>query len=401
MTRPIFSQRKSRRPKVIASLIIVTLIAIAVYYFFFLDDDSSLKVKTSSQSTQQTEPAIEDQPELKVETVLEGLDHPWEIAFIDDVMLFTERSGDFFAYVDDTKQLVETIDNVEADGEGGLLGLAIDSNFENNQYIYMCYNYKKGNKRDVRVSRFEFDVDQLSLGGPTDIVTGIPAKSTGRHSGCRLAFDDDNHLWITTGDAANEKNPQGEDSLGGKVLRVTRNGDGATGNRSDPFDDRIFNYGHRNVQGIALLEEPSGAIFGVTTEHGPDVDDEVNPLRTGNFGWDPGKGYDEDVPMTDLEKFSDAIEAIWSSGDDTIAISGATYVRGTQWQGFDGWLAIAVLKGEKVLMLNIDENFKVQDEVDVLSEYGRIRTVVQSPDGDLYIATDNGDDKILRVTPRS
>jgi len=158
------------------------------------------------------------------------------------------------------------------------------------------------------------------------------------------------------------------------------------------------------VQGLAV-RPGTGQVFSV--EHGPDRDDEVNLLREGaNYGWDPdgGGGYDESVPMTD-PAIPGAVPAVWSSGDSTIAVSGATFLDGEQWGSYDGLLVVGVLKGQGVLALRLDEAGSLQEQFrlpELEGRYGRIRSVLQGQDGALYVTTDNGSasDLVLRVIPR-
>jgi glucose/arabinose dehydrogenase len=145
------------------------------------------------------------------------------------------------------------------------------------------------------------------------------------------------------------------------------------------------------------------------SEHGPTVDDEINILRAGaNYGWDPSRGgtqnsYDESVPMTDLQRFPDAVPAVWSSGGNTEAICGAAFIAGDQWGDMQGLLAVAALKGAKLLLMRVGSAGKVTDvgrlpQLD--SSYGRLRAVRSGPDGALYVTTSNGDDdKVFRVAP--
>jgi glucose/arabinose dehydrogenase len=245
------------------------------------------------------------------------------------------------------------------------------------------------------------NADFSALTNRTDIITGLPVNTTGelgRHSGCRPRFDSSGRLWIGTGDAATGTVPQDPRSLGGKVLRVERNGAGVAGNIGGAFDPRIFSYGHRNVQGIAF--RPSDHLP-VSTEHGPSRDDELNLLLPGNFGWNPVPGYNEGVPMTDLAEFPNAVEAVWKSGTPTIAPSGATFLSGARWGNWDKVLAVAHLKGRKMKVFKINGFGQVEASGDALTDRGRLRSVVQGPDGNLYVTTDNGGntDVILRVTP--
>ena len=178
------------------------------------------------------------------------------------------------------------------------------------------------------------------------------------------------------------------------MLRV----DAATGERE------VWTLGHRNVQGLAI-RPGTGQVFAV--EHGPDRDDEVNLLQPGgNYGWNPDGGgrYDESVPMTD-PAITGAIPAVWSSGETTLATSGATFLDGAQWGAYDGLLLVGLLKSQGVLALRLDDDGALVEQFrlpELDGVFGRLRSVVQGNDGALYVTTDNGsnEDKLLRVTPR-
>jgi len=347
---------------------------------------------------------------LTVTTAIGGLDHPWDLAFLPNAkMVFTERAGRVSTWDGTTKRVLATPSDIRVSGEGGMLGLAIDPDFSSNRFIYTCFD---STAPDVRVVRWKINSTGTGLTNRADIVTGIPANPSGRHSGCRPRFGPDGYLWIGTGDAAMGFNPQSPTSLGGKVLRVDRNGAPAATNPgvtnpASPLDDRIYNYGHRNVQGLAFRAD--GAAFSV--EHGTDCDDEVNLLVPGgNYGWDPAvngnpNGYDESKPMTDLVKFPNAVKAVWSSGCPTIAPSGATFLTGSKWSGWNGALAVAVLKEQRLQVFYIDgsNGNALTDVWTAINTQGRLRSAVQGPDGNLYLATDtdapNG--RILKVVPSS
>lgn len=334
---------------------------------------------------------------LEVDDFLTGLDKPWDIAWLPNgTVMVTERPGRLNVYVEgpDAEPTVIPLPDVVARGEGGLMGLEVDPSFAENGYVYVCTTSSSGPETDVRVLRLTMrKPDGGELLERQDIVTGMP-YSTGRHSGCRPRFGPDGWLWVGTGDAAIGTNPQDEDSLGGKVLRIDRNGDPAPGN---PGGHRWYSKGHRNVQGIAFRSDG----LGISAEHGPNVDDEVNLLLPGNFGWDPVPGYNESVPMTDLQKFPDAVEAIWSSGSPTLALSGATFIEGDEWGDWDGALAVATLKAQHLHVYFLDAERRVTGEERVIGDEGRLRSPRQGPDGLLYITTDGGGTggKVLRVTP--
>jgi len=334
---------------------------------------------------------------LEVDDLLSDLDKPWDIAWLPNgIVLVTERPGRLKVFRDgtDAAPVVIPISDVIARGEGGLMGLEVDPDFVVNGYVYVCTTSSAGASSDVRLVRFTLRrPDGDAVLERRDIVTGMP-YSTGRHSGCRPRFGPDGFLWVGTGDAATGTTPQDDDSLGGKVLRIDRDGTAAPGN---PGGRRWLSKGHRNVQGIAFRSDG----IGVSVEHGPSVDDEINLLVAGNFGWDPAPGYDESVPMTNLDEFPDAIEAIWSSGSPTLALAGATFIEGSDWADWNGALAVATLKAEHLHVYFIDDEGRVTGEARAIGNEGRLRTPRQGPDGLLYITNDGGggDGKVLRVKP--
>lgn len=335
--------------------------------------------------------------DLQVEDFITGLDKPWDIAWLPNgTVLVTERPGRVNVYLDgpDAGPVVIPLTDVVARGEGGVMGLEVDPSFASNGYVYVCTTSSAGADDDVRLVRLTLRVpDGDQVIDRRDIVTGMP-YSTGRHSGCRPRFGPDGNLWVGTGDAAIGTTAQDDASLGGKVLRIDRDGVAVADN---PSGLRWLSKGHRNIQGIAFRSDG----VGVSTEHGPDVDDEINLLVAGNFGWDPIPGYNESVPMTDLEKFPDAIEAVWSSGSPTLALSGATFIEGDAWGNWNGVLAVATLKAQHLHIYVVDSEGKVSGEERVIRDEGRLRSPRQGPDGLLYITNDggSGSGKVLRVTP--
>lgn len=230
--------------------------------------------------------------------------------------------------------------------------------------------------------------------------------TSGRHSGCRPRFQPGTNppqLYVGTGDSATNGVPQDLNSLGGKVLRVNRDGVAIGGNMSG----RVFSSGHRNVQGLAFQPSTSS---GMSVEHGPGIDDEVNLIVTGDFGWHPNSGacgssYCENVPMT----AAGAIAAVWSSGGVTPAPSGASFLSGAQWEGWDGALAVCMLGGntageQELRIVFPNAQGTITTTVSSLP-FGntriRLRSAVQGPDGNLYVATDVGtpNGRIIQVVP--
>lgn len=338
-------------------------------------------------------------PPFTVTTVVPNVDRPWDVGWAGGTMVFTERPGRINAWVGGQKRVLHVPGDIVVVGESGMLGLAVDPQFSANRYVYTCHSSRAGPVPDNRVVRWTVNATFTAMSARADIVTGLPLNTaSGIHSGCRLRFGPDGYLWVGTGDAATGTTPQSRSSLGGKVLRVTRTGAGAPGNLGAPFDSRIYNYGHRNIQGMAFRASDG---LGVTTEHGPNTDDELNRLLPGNFGWDPQPGYNQSVPMTDRTRFPYAIPAGKSSGSPTVAPSGATFVSGSQWGSWNGKLVVALLKARALWVADVNAWGQVTDEGAALGNQGRLRSVTQGPDGNLYVTTDNGGgtDRILRLTP--
>jgi glucose/arabinose dehydrogenase len=321
----------------------------------------------------------------RVETIATGLDVPWELAFLPDgSALVTERGGTVRRLTSDGRLERDPVARiaVAAEGEGGLLGLALDPNFEDNAFVYVYRTTAVGNE----VMRLRFDGDRL--GDQRVLARGIPAAVI--HNGGRLRFGPDQLLYITTGDATDPNAPQDPDSLGGKVLRLAPAQYRGAGGRPE-----VFSLGHRNPQGLDW-EPRTGRLF--SDEHGPDGDDELNLLRRGgNYGWPEVRADVAGAGMT-------APVVFWP---DSIAPSGATFVRepGSQWTGD---YLIGSLLGEQVRRVRLQGDRAVIDEPLFEGEFGRIRTVVEGPDGALYLLTSNrdgrgepsnDDDRIMRVSP--
>ena len=347
-------------------------------------------------------PARAATPAYTVTPVVTGLTVPWDVTFIGDVMLFDERPGRLWTKRpgQPAKRVSLPLPRLFLNSEGGLLGLVADPDAVNNRYFYTCQSVAKatGAASDVQVWKWRLTSDTTAVKVKT-LVKGIPIGH-GRHNGCRLRFRSAAMLYIGTGDAAKGTNPQNLKSLGGKVLRV--HSDGSIP-RSNPFYSKggnaryVWTYGHRNVQGVAR-RPGSGEIW--TVEHGPSRNDEINQiLRGSNYGWSPTPGYNESRSMTDKKRFRKARSAKWSSGFPTVATSGATFLNGSQWGSWDGVLAVAMLKGEGVLLFRVGAKNSLTRFAEIVPDYGRIRTVEQGPDGALYFTTSNGSgDGVYRLT---
>jgi glucose/arabinose dehydrogenase len=313
-----------------------------------------------------------------IEVVAERLDTPWEVAVISDSeTLVTERPGRL-QLIGDNEQTFN-ISGVEHTGEGGLLGLALHPEFAENGWVYLYFTTREGGQLSNKIVRYQFDGNRIS--SRADILTGIPAASI--HNGGRIAFGPDGYLYVGTGDANNTGLSQDTGSLAGKILRLTDSGRPAPDN---PFDNEVYSYGHRNVQGLAWDDE--GRLW--ATEHGPTAHDELNLITRGsNYGW----------PVIIGDETRSGMQApIRHSGpNETWAPSGMAHV--------DGSLFFGGLRGQSLYQAEISGN-SVSLKSHFRGEYGRLRTVVAHGDS-IYILTSNtdgrgnprsGDDKLIRLS---
>ncbi|SDD30937.1 PQQ-dependent sugar dehydrogenase [Auraticoccus monumenti] len=364
---------------------------------------------STPSATPTAEPTPEGFPELEVEVLADDLTLPWDVdELAGGGLLVTEKESGRILLLDgdQRRELSGGPSGLWSSGETGLMSIVVDPSDEDR--FLTCHGHSDGGATDVRVVEWTLDEDRTQATEGDALITGIES-TTGRHGGCRMEVSPDGELFVGTGDAAVGTNPRDLTSLNGKVLRA----DAGTGDPlpDNPFADSddaatqlVWTYGHRNVQGLAVVD---GTVW--SAEHGPDVDDEVNRLEAGgDYGWDPvpaggGGGYDESVPMTDDDLDGDQVAAAWSSGDPTLATSGMTLVEGAEWGGYAGGLAVATLKAQQMLFLPLDDGEVGEARVpEVLTEHGRLRSVTQAADGALLVTTSNGsDDELLRVTPRS
>lgn len=372
-------------------------------------------------------------PELTRSVLLSGLKNPWDLAFTPDgAMLFTEKCRGLSVRLPDgsVRRLfgaggaAVTAADFFCKGQSGMLGVAVDPDFTANRFIYVYMASNLSSPETNRVVRLRVDRGYTSVSDRRDIVTDIPFKTranrwggSGIHSGGRIRFSPyDRYLYVTTGDNHNGYLPQDLARLGGKVLRIDRNGTAAPGNSTPAGGDpRIFTYGHRNVQGIAF-RPGTGRPF--ISEHGPGHSDEVTPLAPGgNGGWDPKPepgvacmndycGYTSNkrdgsrTPMTDMAKFPGALRPSWSNQGVSEGMSPSVFLGGVHWKEWDGRLAVGFLRGERIVILQLDSAGKTVGTTTVPGLPGeRIRSLVQGPDGALYVATDGGE--IWRVAPRT
>lgn len=390
-------------------------------------------------------------PNITQTVVLDGLESPWDMAFLPDgTMFFTEKCKGLSVRLPDgtvnnllgmggTEGYAMTAGDLFCEGQAGMNGVALDPNFADNRTIYVYSASRMGdNPATNRVLRLNVGGDLASVSNRTDIVEDIPYKQAasdhpfggpGAHNGGRIRFNpEDGYLYVTTGDNHNSALPQFGDNLGAKVLRIDGNGDAAPENADatpDGFDPRIFTYGHRNVQGIAFHPQTHQPII---TEHGPWHSDEVNALVPGgNSGWDPrpnmaGRGDCPDdycgyspnqnegmdrkerakfMPMTDFETYPNAMKPLWTNDGYSQGISSAAFLQGEQWGDWDGRLVVSFLGigfggtpvGQRINVIDLNpDGPMIEDITEMPTPAGaaRFRGMELGPDGALYVVIDEG-----------
>ncbi|WP_331496590.1 PQQ-dependent sugar dehydrogenase [Romboutsia sedimentorum] len=308
---------------------------------------------------------------------------------------FTERSGTIRVIKDgklNPQPLITFRAPFISQGEGGLMGIALDPNFSQNNYIYVMHSYAENNQIYNRVVRLiKRDnvafIDQTLL----DKISGGQI-----HNGGRIKIGSDNKLYIATGDAGNSALSQDLTSTGGKILRIELDGKIP---KDNPFiNSPIYSLGHRNPQGLAWNSK--NILY--ASEHGQSAHDEINIIQPGaNYGWPLVQGDEESTQIT-VQK------PLIHSEEDTWAPSGIAFVNQGLWQGK---LLVANLRGQQLLSISLNgKGTSVKDvEPWLKDEYGRLREVIQSKDGSIYLATSNRDsngnpditdDKIIRLIPK-
>ena len=393
-------------------------------------------------------------PALSHADVLTKLDSPWDMAFLPNgTMFFTEkclglsvRQSDGKVVkllgMKDAKGYASTAGDLFCEGQAGMNGVAVDPNFASNRFIYVYSTSSLTAPGTNRVLRLKVNDTATAVSDRVDIVTDIqykprasnhPFGGPGAHNGGRIRFSPgDGYLYVTTGDTHNGVVPQSPTLIGGKVLRIDRDGKAAPGNGAPAgFDPRVYTYGHRNPQGITFRP---GTNQPFTAENGPWHSDEVTALRPGgNAGWDPrpnmaGRGACPDnycgyspnqmgamdpkdrsafMPMTDLKTYPDAMRPAWNNDGLSQGMFGATFLSGPQWKGWNGKMIIGFAGigihgtpvGNRLDVLDIaaDGLSANRTTVNLPMPAARFRSVVQGPDGNLYVATDEG--SISRLTP--
>ncbi|RRH72329.1 PQQ-dependent sugar dehydrogenase [Falsigemmobacter faecalis] len=401
-------------------------------------------------------PALAAAPELEITEVVSGLDQSWDVAFLPDgTMFITEKcdglsvrlpSGDITKLIgmEGTEGFASPQEDLICNGQAGMNGVAVDPDFASNRTIYVYSASKKAEPTTNRLMKYKVAEDFSNVSDRTDIIEDIPYKlkdsdhpfgGSGAHNGGRIRFNPvDGYLYVTTGDTHNSEVPQSGTLLGGKVLRIDKDGKAAADNKPpEGFDPRIYTYGHRNVQGIGFRP---GTGQPVVAEHGPWHSDEITALVVGgNGGWDPrpnqsGRGECPDnycgyspnqhdgmdpverakfMSMTDLALYPDAMKPAWNNNGLSQGSGSADFLVGDAWGDWNGRLAVGLMGiafggtplGNRIDVVDLSEDGQSAAEV-VTMELpgidGRFRGLTLGPDNALYAVLEEG--QIFRIAPK-
>jgi aldose sugar dehydrogenase len=362
----------------------------------------TLATSAPAQAPRSPTPATVDGP-LVVTEVARGFEHPWGLVFLPDGrMLVTERPGRLVLVEADGKsrRTLAGAPSVRAGGQGGLLGIALSPNFAQDRLVYLSFSEAGEGGAGTAVARGRFTGTALEN---TEIIwRQVPKVGGGNHWGSRLVFARDGTLYVTTGDRYSERaRAQDLATTLGKVIRI--NADGSIP-RDNPFVGRagarpeIWSYGHRNLQGAAL-HPATGQLW--TIEHGARGGDELNRPQAGrNYGW-PVITYGVDYTGFKIGEGTakEGMEQPLYYWDPVIAPSGAAFYTGDAFPAWKGQLFVGSLTPGALVRLQLDGD-RVVEEARYLRDVGRVRDVVQGPDGLLYLLTDASDGRLLRVAPK-
>jgi glucose/arabinose dehydrogenase len=323
-----------------------------------------------------------DETVADTNTVITGLDIPWEILYGPDGWLWvTERFGRVSRVHPETGQqniILDHSDFVIQQGESGMLGMALHPEFPDDPRVYIVYTYWQNGIKEKLV---HFTWDGQELVDETILIAGIQGNST--HDGSRLIFAPDGKLFMTTGDAQNLSAPQNPDHLSGKILRL--NDDGTIPD-DNPFPDNyVYSWGHRNAQGLYF--GPDGTLY--SSEHGPSTDDEINIVEAGrNYGWPEVTGFcntPDEISFCNENNVKEPMIA-WTP---TIAPSDIIFYEDEMFPEWTGSILLTVLKNKRIIELELsDDGQEITGENHYFINYwGRLRDICAGPDGEIYLAT--------------
>ena len=349
--------------------------------------------------------AVKTATPYKVEILTKNLGRPWGIINLPDGrFLITDKNGHMNVVSTDGKQIskIEGFPKVDSKGQGGMLDVALDPDFKANNIIYFSFSepYEKGNHTAVGKGKLSQDLKNISE--VKVIFRATPTYDGDKHYGSRLAFDKGGNLFVSTGERSDKQTriyAQKTDNYLGKILKITKDGQPATGNPfigKAGFKPEIYAYGIRNPQGLAI--DPNGNLWDV--EMGPRGGDEINLIKPGkNYGWGDvtyGIEYSGDKINNGTTQKAGTEQPVYY-WDPVISPSGVTFYTGNidEWKGN---LMIGCLSGEHINRIVMKDNKVVGEERLLADQKERFRDVLNGSDGNLYAVTDSG--KLYRISKK-
>jgi len=328
---------------------------------------------------------------FRIDTVAQGLDVPWGMAFLPDGdMLVTERSGQLFRFGGGKlKAIISGVPEVMAQGQGGLMDIVLHPKYKENGWIYISYSKKAPDGVGSNTAIFRAKLKDNKLVEQQEIFKAMPNPTTAHHFGCRMVFDDQGYLFFSVGERGNKENAQTLTNHCGKIHRIFDDGHIPPDN---PFVNTpgampsIYSYGHRNPQGIDI-HPVTRRIY--NNEHGPRGGDEINLVGKGNnYGW-PVITYGINYDGTVLSKFTakEGMEQPVFQWTPSIGPSCMKFVTGDRYPGWKGDILSGSLSFRYLERVHL-EGGKVTEQEKLLENAGRVRHVAFSPDGYIYVATE-------------
>ncbi|MCG6859530.1 MAG: PQQ-dependent sugar dehydrogenase [Salaquimonas sp.] len=340
---------------------------------------------------------------IEVETVANGLDHPWGMAMLPDgSLLVTERRGRLWYLHEDERHEVTGLPQVAAFSQGGLLDIAADENFARTRRIWLTYSEPGPGGASTALATATLSADNTHLEDLARLWVMKKKTPSGYQFGSRIALAPDGKMFVTVGDRRDGKRAQDFFDAAGAVIRLNRDG---TIPADNPFADggkglpELWSKGHRNQQG-AVWDKARGKLW--TVEHGAKGGDEINAPEAGkNYGWPViTYGTDYDGSKIGIGTKAPGYEQPVIYWDPSIAPSGMAVYDGKLFPAWRGDLLVGALKYRMLVHLRLDEAGKIVGEENLLKgEYGRIRDVRVFGDGAIWLLTDEDDGRLLRITP--
>lgn len=369
---------------------ILTAIILVSFYACAQQQESAIKAENPTNVNYTTEVVVSD------------INIPWGIAFLpDNSMLITEKAGELIHFKNGTKTIITGVPEIYVRGQGGFMGIKLHPNYETNGWIYFSYASAEGDDEGGNTTIMRAKLKNNALVEKEVLYKANPNSKKGQHFGSRIEFDNDGYLYFSIGDRGDHNiNPQDITRDCGKIYRLFDDGRIPQDNpfiNTENAKTAIYSYGHRNPQG--LIKNPfTNEIW--EHEHGPQGGDEINIIQKGkNFGWPVisyGINYNGTV-LTELTE-KEGMEQPVFYWIPSIAPSGMAFVTSNKYNDWTGNLLVGSLKFEYIERLVLN-NGKVVKREKLLEKIGRIRDIIEGPDGYIYAAVEGKG--IIKIIPNN